>query len=244
MISPDNLIKKRKQEAEARKAFIQKLNSKQLSELKASIIRETILWKKNLIEKDWCNFGPKYKVDKFSLPTPQTGVQQPKWVHNRRKFLESLNFKERNILLTGDPYLEFDPCTYVLMYSYPRQVQQYPAIAQAFPHIVQPGSPTSSTASSSAFSGYSTFSSSPNFSSSQSSSSPNFSGFSSSSSAANSPQPSTSKGKSAKFFTVPKAITKVLRSREVKTTDQPRSTAWIRRTFSKKTNPSGNKAPP
>ena len=233
MTSPENEIQRRQQKAKARKAFIQHLNSKQLSELKASIASETILWKKNLIENDWCNFGPKYKVDKFKLPTPQIGVPQPQWVHNRRKFLENLNFQERNILLTGDPYLEFDPCTYVLMYSYPRQVQNYPAIAQAFPHIVQPGSPTASTASSSAFSGYSTISSSPNFS-----------GFSSSSSATNSPQPSTSKGKPAKFFTLPKAITKVLRSRVVKTTDQPKSTAWIRRTLSKKTSQSGSKGPP
>ena len=207
------------------------MNSKQLSELKASVARETLLWKKNLIENDWCNFGPKYKLDTFGLPTPQIGVQQPKWIHSRRNFLKSLNFQERNILLTGDPYLEFDPCTYVLMYSYPRQVQQYPAIAQAFPHIAPPRSPTLSTASSSAFSGYSTFSANPN------SSSP------SSATSANSPQPSTSKGKASKFFRLPKAVTKVLRSRVVQTTDQPKSSAWIRRSFLKKTNPSGSKAP-
>jgi hypothetical protein len=45
-----------------------------------------------------------------------------------RKFLEALSFQERNILLTGDPFFEFDPCTYVLVYSYPNQVQNYPAI--------------------------------------------------------------------------------------------------------------------
>ena len=72
-----------------------------------------------------------------------------KWVHNirkfleslnfqERKFLESLNFQERNLVLTGDPFLEYDPCTYVLVYSYPQQAVNYPAIQQALPHILQP----------------------------------------------------------------------------------------------------------
>ena len=77
-MSPENLIKKRQQKAEARKKLIQKLSSKQLSDLKSSVARETELWKKNLVENDWCNIGPKYKLDKFGLPTPQLGVQQPK----------------------------------------------------------------------------------------------------------------------------------------------------------------------
>ena len=57
-------------------------------------------------------------------------------MQNRRKFLESLNKQERNIVLTGDPNLEFDPFTYVLLYSFPQQAQNYPAIAQALPHLV------------------------------------------------------------------------------------------------------------
>jgi hypothetical protein len=52
-----------------------------------------------------------------------------------------------------------------------------------------------------------------------------------------SPTPSTTPS-------VPKAVTKVLTSRTVQTTDQPKSTAWIRRNFLKQKNPSGNKAPP
>ena len=39
-------------------------------------------------------------------------------------------------MLTGDPNLEFDPFTYVLLYSFPQQAQNYPAIAEALPHLV------------------------------------------------------------------------------------------------------------
>ena len=62
---------------------------------------------------------------------------------NRRKFLETLNKQERNIVLTGDPNLEFDPFTYMLLYSYPQQAQNYPAIAQALPHLL-PATPNQS----------------------------------------------------------------------------------------------------
>jgi hypothetical protein len=230
--SPEIELKKRQQKAEAKRKLILKLNSKQLSDLKSSIASETELWKKNLVENDWCNIGPKYKLDKFGLPTPQPGVPQPTWVHNRRKFLEALSFQERNILLTGDPFLEFDPCTYVLVYSYPNQVQNYPAIQQAFPHIVQqPQSPGASSTTSSNFE-FSTPPTTPTLRTASSSNS----------------NPSTSTtptiSKSAKFFSVPKAVTKVLRSRTVHTTDQPKSTAWIRRNFLKQKSPSGSKAPP
>jgi hypothetical protein len=94
------------------------LKSKQLGDLKTSVNSETELWKKNLVKNDRCRIGPKYILEKFGLPNPQPGVQKPKWVHNRRKFLESLRYQERNILLMGDPFLEFDPCTFVLIYSY------------------------------------------------------------------------------------------------------------------------------
>jgi hypothetical protein len=104
------------------------------------------------MENDWCSVGPKYKLDKFGLSNPHPGVPQPKWVHIRRKCLESLSFQERNILLTGNPFFEFDPCTYVLISSYPNQVQNYPAIQQTLPHIVrQPQRPGASSTSSSNF---------------------------------------------------------------------------------------------
>ena len=127
---------KRQVTANLSREGILKLNSQQLTSFKDSVLKETEKWKKCL-QKTWGNLGPSYKVDKFALPLPIKGVEQPKWVHNRRKFLESLNFKERNLVLTGDPYLEYDPCTYVLVYSYPQQVVNYPAIQQALPHIIQ-----------------------------------------------------------------------------------------------------------
>jgi hypothetical protein len=76
-----------------KRKLILKLNPKQLSDLKNSVNSETELWKKNLVENNWCSVSPKYKLDKFGLPNPQPGVQQPKWV-NRRKFLESLSYQE------------------------------------------------------------------------------------------------------------------------------------------------------
>ena len=86
-------------------------------------------------QNEWCNLGPKFKTDTMGLPLQQEGIAQPKWVQNRRKFLASLTFKERNLVLTGDPFVEFDPFTYVLVYSFPRQAQNYPAIVAALPHI-------------------------------------------------------------------------------------------------------------
>jgi transposase InsO family protein len=129
--------KKRQAKAKLTREDILKLNSKQLTSFKDSVQKETEKWKQCL-QKTWGNLGPSYKVDKFALPLPIKGVEQPKWVHNRRKFLESLNFQERNLVLTGDPFLEYDPCTYVLVYSYPQQAVNYPAIQQALPHILQP----------------------------------------------------------------------------------------------------------
>ncbi len=60
-------------------------------------------------------------------------------------------------MLTGDPFVEFDPYTYILVYNYPEQVQDYPNIAQNFQHILpnqagqapkpDPQSPASSSSS-------------------------------------------------------------------------------------------------
>jgi hypothetical protein len=83
------------------------------------------------------DLGPIFECDQYSLPRLTPGVKQSVWVHNRRKFLQSLTFHERNIVLTGDPYVEFDPYTYILVFNYPEQVQNYPNIAQIFQHIVQ-----------------------------------------------------------------------------------------------------------
>jgi hypothetical protein len=130
--NPDNLNRKKQQEIETKRKINLNLNAEQLRQFKQSVNSETELWKENLLENNWCNIGPKYKLDKFGLTSPKPSVQQPVWVHNKRKLLESLNFQERNIVPTEDPYLELNPCTYVQVYSYPRQVHNYPAVAQAF----------------------------------------------------------------------------------------------------------------
>ncbi len=97
---------------------------------------------------------PTFKCDQYGLPRKISGIQQPVWVHNRRKFLQSLTSQERNILLTGDPFVEFNPFTYILVYNYPEQIQNYPNIAQNFQHILdnpealQPPTPPRSTSSS------------------------------------------------------------------------------------------------
>ena len=113
-------FQKRQQKAVRSREAIQKLNEKQLQSLKNILKKETELWKQN-IQKTFARkgFGPAIRVDKYRLPSQIEGVKQPQWVHTRRNFLKSLSFQERNLVLIGDPYLEYDPCTYVLLYSYP-----------------------------------------------------------------------------------------------------------------------------
>jgi hypothetical protein len=150
-------VKKRLHKAKRTLEDIKKLNIKQWTSLKTSIEKEAKTWKKCLVERknEPQHLGPSFECDKFGLPRLTSGIKQPTWVHNRRKFLQSLTFKERNILLTGDPFVEFNPYTYILVYNYPEQINQYPNIAQNFQHIVQgqvggqlktpPQSPTSSS---------------------------------------------------------------------------------------------------
>ena len=158
-------------------------------------------------------------MDKFGLPRQIENVEQPSWVQNRRKFLETLNKQERNLVLTGDPNLEFDPFTYVLLYSFPQQAQNYPAIAQALPHLVpnqhnptphnspQPSPPPSPNSS-----GTGEFFTPPT--------------------TPNQPQPSTSGAKASK---TPKLLQKVLRGG--KTVDfqdpLPDRQSWIAKNLSK-----------
>lgn len=126
-----NQISTRKAAAIKSKTDILRLNTEQWTSLKESVKSETIKWKNSLVRNEWCNIGTYWKLDKFGLPRPIENVEQPLWVQNRRKFLQTLNKQERNLVLTGDPNLEFDPFTYVLLYSFPQQAQNYPAIAQA-----------------------------------------------------------------------------------------------------------------
>ena len=39
-------------------------------------------------------------------------------------------------MLTGDPYVEFDPRTYILIYSVPSELKNYPHLVQYFQHLV------------------------------------------------------------------------------------------------------------
>ena len=101
------------------------------------------------------HLGPTFKCDQYGLPRVIPGIKQPVWVYNRRKFLQSLTSQERNIVLTGDPFIEFDPFTYILVYNYPEEIQNYPNIAQNFQHILnnpegqnQPPTPPRSDSSS------------------------------------------------------------------------------------------------
>ena len=56
---------------------------------------------------------------------------------SRRQFLQCLPESERNILLTGDPNQEFDPYTYIWIYTYPELAIQNPDIQENFQHILQ-----------------------------------------------------------------------------------------------------------
>jgi hypothetical protein len=101
--------------------------------------KETKTWKKCLIERiqEPHHLGPSFKCDKYGLPRLTPDIKQPVWVHNRRKFLQSVTFQERNVVLTGNPFVEFNPYTYISVYNYPEQINQYCKIAQNFQHIVQ-----------------------------------------------------------------------------------------------------------
>ena len=122
--------------AQRLKEDIRKLMLQMWTSLTDSVKSETEKWKISLIRNDWCSIGPYWKLDKLGLPRQYDHIEQPVRVQNRRKFLETLNTLERNIVLTGDPLVEFYQFTYVLQYSFPHQANNYPAIAQALPHLI------------------------------------------------------------------------------------------------------------
>jgi hypothetical protein len=78
-----------------------------------------------------------FESDQFAVPKPIPDVKEPLWVTSRQEFLKYLTKIERNILLTGDPDQEFDPYTYIWIYTYPELAIQNPAIQQNFQHILQ-----------------------------------------------------------------------------------------------------------
>ncbi len=58
-------------------------------------------------------------------------------VTSRREFSRQLPDSERNIILTGDPEQEFDPHTYIWIYSYPELAIQNPLSQENFKHVLQ-----------------------------------------------------------------------------------------------------------
>ena len=92
-----NEFKSRKAAAQRSKEDIQKLNLQQWTTLKQSVKTETKKWKNSLMRNNWCNFGTHWKLDKLGLPRQIEKVEQPLWVQNRRKFLESLNNKKETL---------------------------------------------------------------------------------------------------------------------------------------------------
>ena len=86
------IIKKRLHKAKRTLEDIQKLNIKQWTSLKNSMEKETKTWKKCMVERklEPQHLGPAFKCDQYGLPRLIPGIKQPVWVHNRRKFLQSL----------------------------------------------------------------------------------------------------------------------------------------------------------
>jgi hypothetical protein len=78
------------------------------------------------------HLGPTFECNQYGLLRLTPGIKISVWTHNRRQFLQSLTFQERNIVLTGDPFVEFNPFIYILVYNYCEQIQNYPNIAQNF----------------------------------------------------------------------------------------------------------------
>ena len=136
---PNELVEKRLQVAEHLQKSIQHLDTEQKASLKESLEKENQKWKNCFKWRDWTpnSKGPLFNSDKFALPKPIKNIEEPKWVISRREFLASLPSTERNIILPGDPNQEFDPYTYIWIYTYPEFARQNPVIEQNFQHILQ-----------------------------------------------------------------------------------------------------------
>ena len=97
---PKNLIEKRFQLAQNSKENIQQLDSKQKASLKISLEKEIHKWKNCFKWKEWSpnSRGPLFESDKFALPKPIPGIEEPKWVISIREFLKSLPEIEKKTL--------------------------------------------------------------------------------------------------------------------------------------------------
>ena len=60
-----------------------------------------------------------YVRDTLGLPVFENKATEPSWVTKRREFLKKLSVRDRNLLLTGDPYFQFDPIIYDCIFFLP-----------------------------------------------------------------------------------------------------------------------------
>jgi hypothetical protein len=79
---------------------------------------------------------PTFECDQKGLPRLTAGIKQPVEVHKKRKFLKSFTFHGQNLIHTEDPFVEFSPFPYILVYNYLEQNKNYLNIAQNFQHII------------------------------------------------------------------------------------------------------------
>ena len=59
---------------------------------------------------------------------------EPEWIIKRRNFLKKLSVSERNLLLTGDPFFQFDPVVYDCIFNLPSFATP-PFLHQHFPYL-------------------------------------------------------------------------------------------------------------
>ena len=63
-----------------------------------------------------------YTRDSFGLPHPPHHGQEDPAIIKRRNYLRKLSVQDRNLLLTGDPYFQFDPVVYDCCFWLPKRV--------------------------------------------------------------------------------------------------------------------------
>ena len=74
------------------------------------------------------------RVDEFNLPVCAQGGREPEWVIKRREFLKKLSVSQRNLLLTGDPFFQFDPVVYDCIFNLPSFATP-PFLHNHFPYL-------------------------------------------------------------------------------------------------------------
>jgi len=72
------------------------------------------------------------RVNELGIPINQI---KSKKAQCRQRFLKKLPPRTRNLILTGDPYLRFDPCIYEAVFLQP-QLARHPVIEEHFGHIL------------------------------------------------------------------------------------------------------------